>query len=303
MGARDHRPLPRLDARDPTAAEHPLGSVVENRDLPLRCCAHRRVERHARRRPRRPRPPPQRHRAGSAPGRGRAAAARRRRRGPRRPALPPSTPARPPLLRRDAPSPVGVDPRDERRPPERDAEPLALPDGEAMHPLVLPDDVPAASTIGPGRTRPFARSSTNSAYACAPAPTKQSSWLSPFVRAGQLARDRFGAHLGLGRLAERKDEPLEPRARSRVEEVALVLRRVGPGGEPRRSRHVVPRRARVVPGRDVRGAEPVGDREELGELHAAVARRARARRLAGEVRVDERRRRRSCAKSSRRSNV
>ena len=44
-----------------------------------------------------------------------------------------------------------------------------------------------------------------------------------------------------------------------------------------------------MPRRDLRCAEAVGDDEELVELHPAVARRARARRLPGEVGVDERR--------------
>ena len=107
------------------------------------------------------------------------------------------------------------------------------------------------------------------------------------ARAGDAARDGFGAHLGLGALAERKDEPRQAIGGGRVEEVALILLGVLAREEVGRPVRIAAD-ARVVPRRHRLRAEAVGDREELAQLHLAVARGAGAGRLPAEVGVDER---------------
>jgi hypothetical protein len=61
------------------------------------------------------------------------------------------------------------------------------------------------------------------------------------------------AHLRLGQLAEREPQPRERLRRDRRQHVRLVLRRVG-----RRPQQPVGGAARVVAGRELRGAEQIG---------------------------------------------
>ncbi len=105
-------------------------------------------------------------------------------------------------------------------------------------------------------------------------------------RAGEAPRDGLRADLGLRALAEREHEATELGFGRGEEEVALVLVLVDALAEERAA-VVGAAEPRVVPGRDVRRAELVGEDEELSELDAAVACRARARGLAGEVGLDE----------------
>ena len=65
------------------------------------------------------------------------------------------------------------------------------------------------------------------------------------------------AHLGLGQIREREAEAGQQRRRERGEHVALVLGRVGRGGEQRPG--AVVDDAGVVAGDEARGAEPLGE--------------------------------------------
>ncbi len=70
-----------------------------------------------------------------------------------------------------------------------------------------------------------------------------------------------------------------------MEEVALIFHAIEAAEEPRFALFLGD--ARVVAGGDEARAEAIGEREELAQLHRSVAGHARARRLAGEVGVDE----------------
>ena len=132
---------------------------------------------------------------------------------------------------------LGVDARDERGPPERDAEAPPLPDREAVHALVRPDAravlVDDERRAARGRR---ARSATKSAYACAPLPTKQSSWLSPLPAPGSARATASARTSALVDSPSGKTSRSSHAARRRVEEVALVLRPVGAHGQARGAR-------------------------------------------------------------------
>ena len=161
--------------------------------------------------------------------------------------------------------------------------PLRWPMVKACTPPWRPTARPSASTMGPG-AQPIRRAVGHEGVVAARGDEAELLALA-LGGARQPARERLGAHLLLRRVAEREEEPRELVGAEHVEEVALVLRPVAAAVEARDA--ALGRHARVVARRDERGAEAVGQREELAQLHRAVARDARARRLAGEVGVDE----------------
>src|SRR5581483_6209603 len=103
----------------------------------------------------------------------------------------------------------------------------------------------------------------------------------------QPGRCRFRARCLLRLRAERKLEAIEQTRVEAGEHVALVLRLVGRPGEEEAA--VALDDARIVAGRQLRGADPPREREELGEPEAPVAADARVRRLAACVAAHERR--------------
>ena len=90
------------------------------------------------------------------------------------------------------------------------------------------------------------------------------------VRVGDAEAPARFAHLGLGELAEWKDQPFERRLRQPEEEIALIFVVVAAAQQSKRA---VGRslQARVVPGGDVGRIEAPCDLGEIGELHRAVA--------------------------------
>ena len=96
-------------------------------------------------------------------------------------------------------------------------------------------------------------------------------------------------HLGLGQLGQRETEPRQHRRRQAGEHVALVLGRVGAGGEQRAV--LVADDSRVVAGDQPFGSEPFGEVGHRREPHLAVADDAgiwrRPGRVAGEVGADD----------------
>ena len=105
-------------------------------------------------------------------------------------------------------------------------------------------------------------------------------------RGGHARRSGLGAHGGLGRVAERQPQAREHGGRDAREHVRLILGVVGAARHERAA--VALDEARVVAGRDVPGAQPLGRVDERREPVGAVAGRARVRGLAARVAGDER---------------
>jgi len=87
---------------------------------------------------------------------------------------------------------------------------------------MIADDTTVAIDDRPGRTRSFARSSTNEAYACWP-PRRSTALGSRPSLLRQPAENRLRTDFGLRAFAEGKDEAFELGPARRIEEVALVF--------------------------------------------------------------------------------
>ncbi len=135
------------------------------------------------------------------------------------------------------------------------------------------------------RARPLAHAAVTGEEGALAGPGEEAEVLRlALVGDGQPGLARELAHLRLAQLAEREAHPRHRLRRERGQHVALVLGRVG-----RRAQQPVRRDARVVAGREVGRAEPVGERQHRVEPHVAVAAHARVRREAGGVVGEERR--------------
>jgi hypothetical protein len=106
------------------------------------------------------------------------------------------------------------------------------------------------------------------------------------VGAGQAQRSGLVPDLELVARAERKAELSQAVGTEHVKEIALIFLAIGAAKQ--RDLAVAFLDAGIVPGGDARRAEPLGNAEQLAELHPAVTAGTRAGRYPGKVRIDER---------------
>ena len=168
---------------------------------------------------------------------------------------------------------VGIDSDHVGAPTERHAEVFALSHGESTNPVVPADGtsrvvhdwarVEVAPVFLLDELRVVAGRNEAELLAFA------------FVRAGQIEAQCLGSHGRLVELTERKEKPRERGLAERMQEVTLVLHRVARAMELETPSSFDD--ARVVTGCNTRSSELIGQTQELGDFHAAIAAHAGAR--------------------------
>src|SRR5262249_43712932 len=178
----------------------------------------------------------------------------------------------------------GLDPDHVAAAVARDAEPAALAHREAVDPAVAPEH--AARGVDDLALAGEALGAQHLDGGGGVAVGDEAELLALGLLGGRGAEPGRGrAHPPPAELAEREARGSELFGPELVEEVALVLRGVARAQEPPRAGFGVGLHARVVAGRDRRGAEDARAREEVVELEARVAGDAGDGRLAREVGV------------------